>query len=401
MKRFSVYSVVMWAAVLSFSAFTGPAMAAPVVKVFPEEGACVDGDSVTFEWEAKVGAANYWLLVRGNDIFSTGGPVVLYYSGLSGEGLVTSKTVTGFDSFGGGDPWAHYDTIYWWVFSDDFDFGTYATFENVPIEIPNRVSPAEGAAVCDAPSITFEWDAADCATNYWLLVKTDSIMSVNSPNTLYYDIAGEGDVTSKTVDGLPVDGTTLYWWVWSGDDEGNFCDLVQVANNGPGSLTSYGAIDVPARLSPADVAWVAGPTATFQWEAVEGANNYWLLVKTDSIFSAGGPHEVYYDVGGEGDVTSKTLNTLPGDGSTLYWWVWSGRTGTDCDNFCNLLDVQDNGPWTIINVIPQPPMCAGSTVPSVSPPNPLYGISDLTKHLAYLVFPIGAVILWRLGRRKK
>jgi hypothetical protein len=386
--------------VFSFAVLTSGAIAAPVVKVFPPDGACVDGDSVTFEWEAKEGALGYWLLVRHGDLFSTGGSQVLYYN-VAGEGLATSKTVTGFDSFGGGDPWVHYDTIHWWVFSDDFDFGTSSSFDNVPIEIPTRTSPEEGAAVCDAPSITFEWEAANCATNYWLLVKTDSIMSVNSPNTLYYDVAGEGDVTSKTVEGLPVDGTTLYWWVWSGDDEGNLCDVVQVASNGPGSLTSYGAIEVPDRTSPPDITWVYGSSVTLEWEAVEGANNYWLLVKTDSIYSAGGPHEIYYDVAGEGNVTSKNVEGLPADGATVYWWVWSGRTGTDCDNFCNLLDVQDNGPGTLVNVPEEGPSCTGSTVGSVSPSNPVYGLSDLSKHFAYLLLPIGAVILLSLRRRKR
>jgi len=388
--------------VFLFCGMITPAIAY-TTKVAPSDGTCVTGESVTFEWEAQEGATYYFLYINTVDSQGCGWDCYQYI-----EPTETSLTVDGFPNDG--------TTFYWWVFSwEDLmaaQMGASWSFTNGgPIEVPTRVSPADSAAVCDAPSVTFEWEAADCATTYYLLVKTDDIFSGSGPHTIYYTadtygIAGEGNVTSKTVDGLPVDGTTIYWWVWSGDGNGNFCNLVEVGNNGPGTFTSYGAIDVPARLSPANNAWVYGTSITLEWEAVEGANTYYLLVKTDDIFSGSGPNTIYYTadtygIAGEGNVTSKKVEGLPADGSTLYWWVWSGRTGTDCDELCNLVEVGSNGPGALINVPEAAPSCTGSTVASVSPSNPVYGPSTLSRHLAWLLLPIGAVIMLSLRRRKR
>lgn len=414
MKRVHLVSVGALAIVFLLAVVTTSAMAY-TTKVAPGDGTCAGGNSVTFEWEAREGATTYFLLVKPNDTFSPSDPATFYwtgnvYPGLTGEGNITSKTLDGFPNDG--------TTFYWWVFAlEDLYLGQYGdpwSFTNAPIEVPTRISPADGAAVCDAPSVTFEWEAADCATTYYLLVKTDDIFSGSGPHTIYYTadtygIAGEGNVTSKTVDGLPVDGTTIYWWVFSGDGNGNFCNLVEVGENGPGTFSSYGPIEVPARSSPEDGAWVYGASATFEWEAAEGANTYWLLVKTDDVMSGTTPNTIYYTgdiygTDGEGDVTSKTIDGLPADGRDIYWWVWSGRTGTACDDpvtFCNLVEVGNNGPGILWNVPEAAPPCTGSTAASLSQSNRGYGPSGLFKHLAYLLLPIGAVILLTLRRRKR
>jgi len=71
----------------------------------------------------------------------------------------------------------------------------------------------------------------------------------------------------------------------------------------------------PTLVSPADNATVRGQSGTFTWAAVWGSpTGYWLRVSSTNMNT-----DYYY--GDVGAVTSKSVTTLPGNGSTLYWNV--------------------------------------------------------------------------------
>ena len=96
-----------------------------------------------------------------------------------------------------------------------------------------RSSPANGAYV-PGTSVTFQWTAAEGATDYYLLVKTNEFFVAISEETHYFSgVPGEGNALNKTVGGFPNDGTTYYWWVWS-----DTCNINEVLGNGPWSFTN-------------------------------------------------------------------------------------------------------------------------------------------------------------------
>jgi DNA-binding beta-propeller fold protein YncE len=71
----------------------------------------------------------------------------------------------------------------------------------------------------------------------------------------------------------------------------------------------------PALVSPADGAAVPGTSGAFTWAAgTGGPTGYWLIVKSADMSTD------YYS-GDVGAVTSKSVATLPGNGSTLSWNV--------------------------------------------------------------------------------
>ena len=80
----------------------------------------------------------------------------------------------------------------------------------------------------------------------------------------------------------------------------------------------------PTLVSPADDATVSGDTVTFQWEPVDGATSYALIVNTVNnpfsmqtvkLFRAGA-----YSLG---DVNTYLDKGYFKDGTTYYWWVWA------------------------------------------------------------------------------
>jgi len=86
-----------------------------------------------------------------------------------------------------------------------------------------KVAPGDGTCA-GGNSVTFEWEAREGATTYFLLVKPNDTFSPSDPATFYWTgnvypgLTGEGNITSKTLDGFPNDGTTFYWWVFALED---------------------------------------------------------------------------------------------------------------------------------------------------------------------------------------
>lgn len=145
--------------------------------------------------------------------------------------------------------------------------------------------------------------AASGASSYWL----DIGNSVGKGDIYASAVAG----TSDSVSGLPCDGRTLYLQLWT-QVSGTWL------NPNRYTVTACGGT-----LSPAPGSTLPYPSATFRWNAVSGADEYWLDVGS----SVGiGDYSGLATTG-----TSMTVNSLPCDGRTVYVQLWvhsSGSWGT-------------------------------------------------------------------------
>jgi len=257
--------------------------------ISPTPGTTLPSTSVTFSWNAATNAAQYWLNV-GN------APGTGEYT--TGALTATSKTVSGLPCDG--------RTLYaslFTMFNGAADYVrppqpyTYTACSSGPP--PATIfSPAPGTTL-PGTSVTFSWNAATNAAQYWLNVG-------NAPGTGEYT-TGALTATSKTVSGLPCDGRTLY------------ASLFTMFNGAadytrPPQQYTYAACSSgppPATIfSPAPGTTLPGTSVTFSWNAATNAAQYWLNV-------GNGPSTGEYATGAL-TATSKTVSGLPCDGRTLY-----------------------------------------------------------------------------------
>ena len=126
----------------------------------------------------------------------------------------------------------------------------------------------------------------------------------------YFQSGNIGNVTSYSVSGLPMNGSTVYVTLWSlvgGQWLNN--QYTYTAFNQSGS---QGVLTTPTPGST-----LPGSTVTFGWTAGSGATAYWLDL--ESVASG----NQYFQSGNLGNVTSVTVNGLPTNGSTVYATLYS------------------------------------------------------------------------------
>jgi hypothetical protein len=126
----------------------------------------------------------------------------------------------------------------------------------------------------------------------------------------YFQSGNIGNVTSYSVSGLPMNGSTVYVTLWSlvgGQWLNN--QYTYTAFNQSGS---QGVLTTPTPGST-----LPGSTVTFGWTAGSGATAYWLDL--GSVASG----NQYFQSGNLGNVTSVTVNGLPTNGSTVYATLYS------------------------------------------------------------------------------
>jgi M6 family metalloprotease-like protein len=153
---------------------------------------------------------------------------------------------------------------------------------------------------------TFYWTAG--AAEYWLYIGS----SVGASN--YYNSGSLGTATSKTVSGLPSNGSTVYVKFWyKATSSGSWAskDYTYTAMNTGGSYSI---------TSPSPGSILTSTTPTFSWTA--GAAEYWLYIGS----SVGASN--YYNSGSLGTATSKTVSGLPSNGSTVYVKFWYKATSS-------------------------------------------------------------------------
>src|SRR5262249_53823102 len=166
----------------------------------------------------------------------------------------------------------------------------------LPVFIAQITAPSPGITLPGGP-ITFAWTTAMGADQYWLDVGN---------SVAHGDIwAGALAGTSQTIDGLPCDGRALYVQLWT-----HINGAWQSPQQYTSPATSICAVSVAQISVPAPGSTLADSSATFTWNAIGGADNYWLDV---------GNSVAHGDIwAGALRVTSQTVNGLPCDGRTLY-----------------------------------------------------------------------------------
>ena len=198
---------------------------------------------------------------------------------------------------------------------------TYTAFTGTKAEM---ATPANGTSLT-AGTVTFTWNAGTSATAYYLQVG-DKLGAYN------YSDSGQlaGSVLSRTVAGLPTNGSPVYVRLWSligGTWASNYSDYIYTAFTGPGS--NKAELFSPSSAS----ALPAAPTSvTFEWSPAVNASGYWLYVG-----SSPGASDYYKSASLANSVTAQTVTNVrtptpsylgkAADGSTVFVRLWT-KQGT-------------------------------------------------------------------------
>jgi serine protease len=250
----------------------------------PTPGSTLSGPTVTFSWAAGVGASAYWL-----DVGTVQGQGTIFAQNV---GLVTSQMVNGISTAGG--------TIYvrlWTQLSGNWQYHDYmytAASSGITTPAPDSVLPS--------PSATFNWTAVAGADQYWLDV--GSAVAIGD----YY--GGPTTGTSASVNNLPCDARTVYVQLWA-HISGNWQTPVRYTYTATGGCA--------ALTSPASNAALSGTSATFTWNAIGGADQYWL-----DLGNSIGVGDIF---AGSTTSTSVAVNSIPCDGRFLYAQLWTHSNG--------------------------------------------------------------------------
>ena len=300
----------------------------PANLTSPANNATLTGSSAIFQWGSSAAATAYWL-----DIGSAAGGNQYYQSG-SLPTTTLSETVNTLPTNGS----TVYVTLYTqisgsWV-SNAYTFTAY----NVAAGEGSITAPTPGSNLTGS-TVTFTWAAGTNATAYW--IDAGSTVGGNQ----YYQSGNLGNVLTKTISGLPTNGTTVYVTLYS-LISGNW-------QSNPYTYTAYNLAGQDGVLTaPTPGSTLTSSTATFTWTAGAGASAYWL----DAGSTPGGSQ--YYQSGNLGNVLTTTVSTLPTDGSTIYVTLysligstWSGNsyTYTAFNATSGLAVMQTPVPGTFIN----------------------------------------------------
>jgi hypothetical protein len=268
----------------------------------PAANANVAGTSVNLSWSASTGATQYWLWVR-----RTSDNVVIFNQNVGNN---TSYNLTGLPNNGSDYFWMVRagNSSGWskWTVARRFFNGGGTT--TIPA-IPTLISPASNANVAGT-SVNLSWSASSGATQYWLWVRrtSDNVVIFNQH---------VGNNTSYNLTGLPNNGKDYFWMVRAGNSSGwSKWTAARRFINGGGTTTIPA---IPALISPASNAKVAGTSVNLSWSTSSGATQYWLWARRTSdnvvIFSQN-----------VGNRTSYALTGLPNNGSDYFWMVRAGNS---------------------------------------------------------------------------
>ncbi len=158
---------------------------------------------------------------------------------------------------------------------------------------PTILSPTPGSTLSSSTE-TFTWEGN--ADQWWLYLGT----TTGARNI--YDSGNLGSATSTAVNGLPLDGSTIYVRLFhkTGVNSWQYVDYTYTASSVTVSM-----------VSPTPGSEITGTTETFEWSGT-GVDTWWLYVGS----SVGGRD--IHDSGSLGSATSTTVSGLPIDGNTLH-----------------------------------------------------------------------------------
>jgi len=277
-------------------ASSGLATAQNAQIVFPQPGTQLPSTTATFTWNPVGGADGYWLDVG----------TVLAQGNICASGQITATAFIceGIPTAGSASTiyvqlWTHSNGA--WLSPQQYTY----TPPPGPANIAQIASPQPGTQLAST-TVTFTWNAIAGADYYWLDVGT---------------IQGQGDIcsgattdTASTCAGIPSNASvsTIYVQLWTH------------ANNqwlGPQQYT-YTPPGTAQITSPTPGTDLPGTTVTFKWNAVPGADGYWIDIGT---------------IQGRGDIcpsgqitaTSFTCAGIPTSAiaSIIYVQLWTHANG--------------------------------------------------------------------------
>jgi serine protease len=278
-------------------AYTGAAAAlARAELTTPAPESTLTASTVQFQWTGGT-ASQYWLHVGttfgGNDLYNQGRGVL-------------AATVSGLPADG--------STVYvrlWSLVGNDWLWNDYTYEASITAQTTARAqltTPSPGSTLT-ASTVQFQWTGGTGVSQYWLTLGTTA-----AGNDLYSQ--NQGTSLSRTVTGLPANGSTVHVRLWSTiEGAWQFNDYTYTA-------TTIGQTTAPAQMTmPAPGSTLAASTVQFQWTGGTGASQYWLSVGT----TAGGTQLFDQD---RGTSLNATITGLPADASTLYVRLGSLINGT-------------------------------------------------------------------------
>jgi len=251
----------------------------------PAPGSTLGGSSATFSWTAGTSATGYALWIGSSPTNSDN----LYYSGEQAP-TVTSLTVNGLPMNG--------ETIYVRLITYYASSSAFTNYTYTAAVAGILTTPTPGGTLA-GPSVKFSWSPGTSATGYALWLGS----SATNPDNLYYSGEKASTVTSLTVNGLPLNGETIY--------------VRLITYNGSASTFNtytYTAATAGILTTPASGTTLAGPSITFSWSAGTSATGYALWIGN----SPTNPDNLYYSGEKAPTVTSLTVNGLPTNGETIY-----------------------------------------------------------------------------------
>jgi kumamolisin len=299
----------------------------------PVNDSTLTGTSATFEWHAYTGATAYWL-----DVGSTAGGNNYYSSG-SLSTSTFSEPVTTLPSNGS----TVYATWYYllsgsWVPTDY----TYTAFGGGSSR--GVITSPVPSSTLTGSSVAFTWTAGSEATAYWI-----DVGSTSGGNN-YYSSGNLGNVLTKTVSGLPTNGSPVYVTLYSlvgGQWLGNpYTYTASSQSSAQGVLTT-----------PPPSSTLTSSAVTFDWTAGSpGPYSYWLDIGS----SAGGNN--YYSSGNLGNVTTTTVSGLPTNSSTIYVTLYTLISGSWVGNAYTYTAVNATGGLAAMQTPPPNTTLSGTTV---------------------------------------
>ncbi len=311
--------------VLSFSF---PSCTSTAALTFPQPSTTLTGSTATFLWMASNVATNYWI-----DIGKEAGGNEYYQSG-----TLSSTTFSAAVNSLPTDGSTVYVTLYSLI-NGSWVSTTYTYTASGTSGTPAVMQTPTPGSNLTGSTVTFTWAAGTNATAYWI----DAGSTVGGSQ--YYQSGNLGNVLTKTISGLPTNGTTVYVTLYS-LISGNW-------QSNPYTYTAYNLAGQDGVMTaPTPGSTLTSSTATFTWTAGAGASAYWL----DAGSTPGGSQ--YYQSGNLGNVLTTTVSTLPTDGSTIYVTLysligstWSGNsyTYTAFNATSGLAIMQTPVPGTFIN----------------------------------------------------
>jgi len=278
-------------------AFSGVAAAQTAQIAFPQPGSQLPSTSVAFIWSAVGGADGYWLDV--GTIFAQGNTCA------TGQITGTAFICEGIPTAGSAS------TIYvqLWTHSNNGNWLGPVRYTYTPPPGPANIaaiaSPQPGTQL-PGTTVTFTWNAIAGADYYWLDVGT-----VQSQGDI---CAGATTDTASTCGGIPGSASVsnIYVQLWT-----------HINNQwvGPQQYT-YTPPGTAQITSPTPGTDLPGSTVTFRWNAVPGADSYWIDI--GSIQGRG-------DICPSGQIlaTSFTCASIPSSAVApiIYVQLWTHANG--------------------------------------------------------------------------